>query len=90
MSNETMSPTDKTQKLKEKVQEMVNSHYRVKAEKDHQKAICDDVKEELEMMPTMFKKLSKMAYDDNANKFNNESTEVLDLAEEIGIYSHEE
>lgn len=90
MSADTMSPMEKTQKLKEAVQEMVNSHYRMQAERDLQKEITTRVKEELEMLPTTFKKLSKLAYDDNANKLNNDVTELLDLAEELGIYSHEE
>ena len=88
MSEETMSPQDKTQKLKNAVQEMVNSHYRMQGERDKQKAICDAVKTELEMLPVTFKKLAKIAYDDNANKINTETTELLDLAEELGFYSH--
>lgn len=89
MSTETMSPADKTTVLKKNVQEMVNSHYRVKAERDLQKAICENIKEELEMPIPTFKKLSKLAYEDNANKVNQDITELLDLAEELGIYSHE-
>jgi len=88
MSSETMSPTEKIQKLKENVQEMVNSHYRVQAERDLQKSICENVKDQLEMLPTTFKKLSKLAYDNNAEKVNKDVTELLDLAEELGIYSH--
>jgi len=88
MSSETMSPTEKTQKLKENVQEMVNSHYRVQAEHDLQKTICENVKAQLEMMPVTFKKLSKLAYKNNADKVNADVTELLDLAEELGIYSH--
>jgi len=90
MSVDTMSPTEKTKQLKDAVQEMVNSHYRMQAERDLQKAISDRVKEELEMLPTTFKKLSKLAYDDNASKVNKDVTELLDLAEELGIYSHEQ
>ena len=88
MSNDTMSPTEKTQKLKENVQEMVNSYYRMQAERDLQKGICDSVKDNLEMLPATFKKLSKLAYDNNAEKVNADVTELLDLAEEVGIYSH--
>jgi len=88
MTTETMSPSDKTQKLKENVQEMVNSFYRVKAEQELQKGICDNVKEHLEMLPITFKKLAKLAYNDNANKINTDITELLDLAEELGFYTH--
>lgn len=88
MTTETMSPTEKTLKLKEYVQEMVNSHYRMQAERDLQKGICETVKDKIEMLPVTFKKLSKLAYDNNADKVNKDITELLDLAEEVGIYSH--
>lgn len=88
MSSETMSPPEKTKALKDSVQEMVNSHYRMQAERDLQKGICDAVKDKLEMLPVTFKKLSKLAYDNNAEKVNKDVTELLDLAEELGIYSH--
>lgn len=89
MSVDTMSPEEKTKSLKDAVQETVNSHYRMQAERDLQKAIGERVKEDLEMLPTTFKKLAKLAYDDNANKVNKDVTELLDLAEELGFYSHE-
>jgi len=37
----------------------------------------------------VFRKLAKTAYDDSAKKQNDELTEILDLAEELGFYSHD-
>ena len=70
------------------VKEMVDSLYRAQAEKDLQGAICTRIKEEIEMPPKIFRKLSRTAYDDSAKKQNDELTELLDLAEELGFYSH--
>ena len=76
--------------LKNAVQEMVNSHYRAQSEKDLQKNISTRMKEELELPLRLFRKLAKTAYEDSAKKQNAELTEILDLAEELGFYSHEE
>lgn len=76
--------------LKGAVEEMVGSHYRAQAEKDLQAAICTRMKEEIEMSPKIFRKLARTAYDDSAKKQNDELTELLDLAEELGFYSHNE
>jgi len=76
--------------LKGAVDEMVGSHYRAQAEKDLQLAICNRMKDEIEMPPKIFRKLAKTAYDDSAKKQNDELTVVLDLAEELGFYSHNE
>jgi len=88
MSNITLNE-DQRNTLKKAVTEMVNSHYRAQAEKDLQKDIAARIKDELEIPPKMFKKLSKTAYEDSAKKLNDELTEILDLAEELGFYSHE-
>lgn len=76
--------------LKKAVTEMVNSFYRAQAEKDLQKEISARMKDELGMPPRMFRKLSKTAYEDSAKRQNDELTEILDLAEELGFYSHGE
>lgn len=74
--------------LKSAVEEMVNSYYRQQAEKDLQKSIVERVKEQLEIPPKLFRKLSKTAYEDSANTQNQELTTILDLAEELGFYEH--
>ena len=76
------------QTIKKAVDEMVNSHYRIQAEKDNMKSICDRLKEKEIILPKTLRQLAKIAYKDSANKTNEEVTELLDLAESIGIYSH--
>ena len=80
--------TEDQQTLKNAVEQIVNSHYRMQAEKDNIKAICDTLKEKEIIVPKTLRQLAKLAYEDSANKTNDEVTELLDLAESIGIYSH--
>jgi TRAP-type C4-dicarboxylate transport system substrate-binding protein len=80
---------EKREVLKGAIEEMVGSFYRGQAEKDLQKAIIERMKDEIEMPPKVFRKLAKTSYDDSAKKQNDELTEILDLAEELGFYSHQ-
>lgn len=82
-----LNPEQK-QLLTNAVKEMVNSHYRKKAETDLQTSIAKNVKDELGIPPAKFKKLAKTAYDSAFNKLNDETTDILDLAEELKLYSH--
>lgn len=74
--------------LKDAVQEGVNSHYREQAEKDLRKEIAARMEEELGLEKKTFNKLAKLAYRDACRKLNEETTEILDLAEELGYYTH--
>jgi len=76
--------------IKKAVQEMVNGFYRMQAERDNHSSIVAMIKEKELLPPKQFKALAKIAYEDSAKKKNDELTEILDLAEVIGIYSHEE
>lgn len=87
---ETSYKEEQLNKLKDAVQEMVNSFYRQQAESDLRKEIASMVEEELEISKRTFNKLARTAYQDSARKLNEETTEVLDLAEELGFYSHNE
>lgn len=78
------------QVIKNAVKEMVNGYYRIQAEKDKHSDIVNDIKEKELLPPKMFRKLARMAYADSCKKENDELTEILDLAEGIGIYSHDE
>lgn len=89
MSVEKLTP-EQRDNLKNAISEAVNSKYREQAEKDLQKEINKRMKDEIGMKPALFNKLAKVAYEDSAKKVNDEITELLDLAEELGIYSHEE
>lgn len=75
-------------KLKKLVTEAVNSMERTDGEKRLQKDIAERAKEELEIPAPFFKKLVKIAYNNNAKKLNDETTTLLDYAEVIGVYSH--
>lgn len=76
--------------LKNAISEAVNSKYRMQAEKDLIDEIKKRMKDEISMKPVLFNKLLKIAYEDSASKMNDELVELLDLAEEIGIYQHNE
>ncbi len=76
--------------IKKAVTEMINGFYRIQAEKDNHSSIVANIKEKELLPPKIFRKLSKMAYADSAKKDDAEMTEVLDLAEVLGIYSHDE
>jgi hypothetical protein len=51
-----------TEKVKGAVEEMVNSMYLVQAQKDHQKAIVDRMKDEEGVDKAEFRKMAKYAY----------------------------
>ena len=76
--------------LKKAVKESVDSKYLEQGQKNHQKDITKRMKDELEIPSKFYNKLVKLAYEDSGRRQNDELTEVLDLAEEIGYYSHEE
>ena len=87
MSQIVLNPVQK-EALKNAVKESVNSCYRMDAERDLKKEIATKICEELEIPKKVYNSLVKMAYKQDANKLNEEFIEILDLAEEIGIYSH--
>lgn len=72
------------------IKEGVGSMYRKQAEVDLLKEIAERMKEQYDIPPKMYRKLVTTAYKDNAKKINDEVTELLDLAEELGLYSHSE
>lgn len=76
--------------LKGAVEEMVNSLYLSQAQKDLRKDIVKRMRAELEIPKKIFTSLSKRAYKQDATLLNLETTEILDLAEELGFYKHEE
>ena len=70
------------------VKEVVNSLYRMQGEKDFLGEVRKRVKEELKLPPAKFNKLCRNAFENSFNKLNQETTEILDLAEELNYYSH--
>ena len=63
--------------------------YRTQAEKDLRQDIGKKIAEELGIPKKTFNSLSLRAYKNDAKKLNDEVTEILDLAEELGFYKHE-
>ena len=80
MTTSVLNP-DQRQELANAVKEIVNSHYRKQAELDNIAAIC-------KVQPKTLRKLAATVYKDQVKKLDQETTEILDLAEEIGMYSH--
>lgn len=72
------------------VNEAVNCKYREQAEKDLRKEITKKVKEEIGITPRTFNSLVLRKYKNDANQVNEDVTEVLDLAEELGFYKHDQ
>lgn len=86
-----ITPTEeKRTALKGMVQEAVESKYRQDAEKELQKEIAQRAKEEFTMSKREFNSIVKVAYRDNGRQVERETTELLDLAEELGFYVPEE
>lgn len=90
MSEDVRLNEEQRKMLKDAVQEGVNSFYREQAEKDLRKEIAERVKDELGVEKKIYNKLVKLAYRDACRQLNQETTELLDLAEELGFYSHSE
>lgn len=80
---------DQRQELKNAVEQIVASHYRKQAELDNISAICKKMKENEIIDPKTLRKLASTVYKDQIKKLDQETTEILDLAEEIGMYQHE-
>ena len=89
MTSSVLNP-DQRQVLKNAVEQIVASHYRKQAELDNISEICKKLKEEEIIDPKTLRKLATTVYKDQIKKLDQETTEILDLAEEIGVYSHEE
>lgn len=87
MNGLVLNPEQKTT-LANAVKEGVNSLYRKQAETDLVKEIASKVKDEMAIPPSQFNKLIKAAYKNSFDKLNHETTEILDLAEELNLYSH--
>lgn len=88
MTTSVLNP-DQRQELKNAVEQIVASHYRKQAELDNISEICKRMKEKEIIDPKMLRKLATTIYKDQVKKLDQETTEILDLAEEIGVYSHE-
>lgn len=88
MTTSVLNP-DQRQELKNAVEQIVASHYRKQAELDNITAICKKLKEKEIIDPKTLRKLATTVYKDQVKKLDQETTEILDLAEEIGVYSHE-
>jgi len=89
MIDEIKLSDEQREALKGMVKETVNALYLIQAQKDHMKTISDRAKDELGIKPAKYNKLAKNVYADSCKKLNDEVTELLDLAEELGFYSHE-
>jgi hypothetical protein len=89
MSVEKLSP-EQRETLKGGIAEAVNCKYLIQAQKDLITDIQKRMKDETAIKSALFNKLVKVAYEDSGKKVNDETTELLDLAEELGLYSHEE
>lgn len=85
----TLTPEQRVA-LTNAVNEAVNCKYREQAEKDLRKEITKKVKEEVGIAPRTFNSLVLRKYKNDANQVNEDVTEVLDLAEELGFYKHED
>lgn len=81
-----LNPNDR-QKLKNAVQECVNSMYREDAEKDFRKDAAGRMVDELGVEKKQFNKLVRLTYKQECDKFSQENESVLDLAESIGVWS---
>ena len=88
MSDSIRLSEEGRQTMKNAIQEMVNSFYREQAEKDLRKEIAKRMLDELEFPTKLFNKAAKTAYNDSARRQNDELTEMLDLLEECGFYTH--
>ena len=86
--HELQLSAEQSEALGKMIQEAVNGKYRIAAEQDFIKDIAERAKEELELPPKFFNQLVNVAYRDNADKINEETTALLDLAEQIGLYEH--
>lgn len=90
MSDDLRLTPEQIDVLKKAVSESVGSQYRKQAETDLQKEIANRIKEEIGVEPKLYKRLVSIAYKSDAARVNAETVELLDLAEELGLYSHEE
>jgi hypothetical protein len=76
--------------LKAMIREGVDSKYRQQAEKDLQRDISTRAKEEFEMPKREFNMLVNIAYNQNGREIDKQTSEILDLAQELGFYIPEE
>ena len=88
MIEEIKLSEEQREKLKNMVSEAVNSLYRIQSEKDLIKDISTRSADELGIKKAKFNKLARNIYQDSCKKLDEETTALLDLAEEIGLYSH--
>ena len=87
MSELVLNP-EQREILRKAVKEVVNSLYRQQGEKDFVGEVRKKVKEELKIPPKKFNALCKNAFQNSFNTLNRETTDILDLAEELNYYSH--
>lgn len=69
--------------LKNAMIEIANSHTRIAAEKDQIKAICDHVKEEIQVAPKTVRKLGSIYYKQNLTALVGETEEIAELYEQV-------
>ena len=79
---------EQRKKLKDAVLEAVKSKYRSEDESSFRKDVSDRMNKELGIPKKTFNSLVLRAYKNDADKLNDEITELLDLAEELGFYTH--
>jgi uncharacterized protein (DUF342 family) len=69
--------------LKNAMIEIANSHTRIAAERDQIKAICEHVKEEIQVAPKTVRKLGKIYYNQNLTALVGETEEIAELYEDV-------
>jgi radical SAM superfamily enzyme len=69
--------------LKNAMIEISNSKTRMAAEREQIKAICDHVKEEIQVESKKVKKLANIYYNQNLTKLVGETEEIAELYEEV-------
>jgi uncharacterized protein (DUF342 family) len=69
--------------LKNAMIEIANSQTRIAAERDQIKAICDHVKEEIQVSPKTVRRLGNIYYKQNLTALVGETEEIADLYEQV-------
>lgn len=75
--------------LSQAVDEAVKSKYREQSEKELRREIAKKIKDEIQIPTKTFNSVVLRKYKNDAEKLNEDVEEVLDLAEELGFYSHQ-
>jgi TRAP-type C4-dicarboxylate transport system substrate-binding protein len=79
----TISLTDEQKKIiKDAIQESIDAHIRIAAEKDHLKAIADSIKEKLDIKPAMFNQMVGEAYE---KKVTTQIEKLQDVSDMVSV-----